>query len=126
MEAVYLEMNGFDINYERWFFDFFGYATYNNDPEDLDWLSSWQWENSGTTLKGLEKIQKDFEWYHTSQVRKRQKTFENGYSLAVLLVMVKFLALIKSAVESGPLVKSIPVLATAHEFDTIGRFLPKK
>ena len=25
LEAVYLEMHGFDINQDRWFFDFFGY-----------------------------------------------------------------------------------------------------
>jgi len=26
--AIYLEMNGFDINHDRWFFDFFGYDQY--------------------------------------------------------------------------------------------------
>jgi hypothetical protein len=124
MKAVYLEMNGFDINYDRWFYDFFGYSTYNRDPDDLDWLSDWQWENEGTTLTGLERNQRDFEWYHTNEIWKTDKSFENGYSIAVLLIMVKFIASIKSAVESGPLAKPIPVLATAHEFDTVGRFLP--
>jgi hypothetical protein len=124
LRAVYLEMNGFFINFDKWFFDFFGYSTYNDDPDDLVWLSDWQWENGPITLTGLEKIQRDFEWYHTSEIWKREEKFDNGHSLAVLLVMVKFVALIKAAVESGPLAKPIPILATAHEFDTIGRFLP--
>jgi hypothetical protein len=25
VKAVYLEMNGFDLNYDRWYFDYFAY-----------------------------------------------------------------------------------------------------
>ena len=39
VRAVYLEMNRFDINYDRWYFDLFAYTEYSADPEDLDWLS---------------------------------------------------------------------------------------
>ena len=42
--------------------------------------------------------------------------------LAILLVMCKFVALIQSALAAGPRSKSIPVLATAHDFDILGRF----
>src|SRR3954453_17388907 len=41
-KAVYLEMNGFDINPERWYFDSFAYAEYGADPQDLEWLCNWQ------------------------------------------------------------------------------------
>ncbi len=41
VRAIYLEMNGFDINYGRWCFDSFAYDTYCDDPDDLDWLSDW-------------------------------------------------------------------------------------
>ncbi len=69
IQAIYLEMNGFDINYDRWFFDFFGYSRHNNDLENLDWLSEWQssdWPDH--TLAGLEIVQKDFEWYHENKI----------------------------------------------------------
>ena len=61
--AVYLEMNGFDINYDRWYFDSFGYTEYSEDPEDMDWLCDWtspDWPLF--TLTGLEETQDDFRW----------------------------------------------------------------
>jgi len=42
VQAVYLEMNGFDINYNRWYFDSFGYKKCGDLRGDLDWLSDWQ------------------------------------------------------------------------------------
>src|SRR6266496_3868421 len=41
IKAVYLEMNGFDINPDRWYFDSFGYGTYGCDPKNLEWLCNW-------------------------------------------------------------------------------------
>lgn len=61
VRAVYLEMNGFDINYDRWYFDSFAYTEYSDDPDDLDWLCDWSspnWEQY--TLNGLEETQDDF------------------------------------------------------------------
>lgn len=36
LKSIYLEMNGFDINYDLWFFSQFGYNMYGPDPDDLD------------------------------------------------------------------------------------------
>jgi hypothetical protein len=122
IRAVYLEMNGFDINYDRWYFDFFGYAQYGADPEDLEWLCHWQsprWPEF--TLEGLEVDQKDFEWYDVNEIWKDKK-FARAKELAVLLVMSKFVSLIQAAVQAGDLARPLPVLATAHDFDIIGRF----
>jgi hypothetical protein len=122
IKAVYLEMNGFDINPDRWYFDAFGYTTYGADPEDLEWLSDWDSPDCPqVTLKGLEAVQADFEWYHAKQIWKDKK-FEQSYELAVLLVMCKYVSLIQSALASGPRSKPVPVLATAHDFDILGRF----
>jgi hypothetical protein len=121
IRAVYLEMNGFDINPDRWYFDSFGYATYGTDP-DLEWLCDWEspdWPQ--VTLKGLEAVQADFKWYHAKQIWK-DKTFERAYELAVLLVMCKYVSLIQAALASGLRSKPVPVLATAHDFDILGRF----
>lgn len=122
VKAVYLEMNGFDINYGRWYFDFFGYAECGGDPDDLDWLCEWQsdyWPD--VTLTGLESVQKDFEWYHENRAPEHHR-YGRAYELAILLVMAKFVALIRSALQSGELAKRISVLATAHDFDVVGRF----
>ena len=122
VKAIYLEMNGFDINPDRWHFDFFGYEQYDPNPDDLDWLSDWQSEDDPKiTLKGLEEVQADFKWYHSQQIWKDKK-FKQAYELALLLVMCKFVSLIESALQVGARAKPIPVLATAHDFDIIGRF----
>jgi len=124
LRAVYLEMNGFDINYGRWFFDFFGYDQYGADPDDLEWLSDWQSEPfPDVTLEGLEKQQKEFKWYHENEMWK-DKTFEASYDIAVLLVMARFASLIEEALQSGKLAKAVPVVATAHDFDIVARFTP--
>jgi hypothetical protein len=123
--AVYVEMNGFDINYDRWYFDSFGYTQYVNDPDDLDWLSDWsspQWGD--LTLTGLEDVQKDFRWYTENRTYKA-KTGDTVVELAILLVMVRFVQLIETALGSGRLAKPVPVLATAHDFDILGRFIPQ-
>ena len=54
VQAVYLEMNGFYVNYDCWYFDSFAYTEYVDDPDDLDWLSDWsspEWPQ--LTLTGL-------------------------------------------------------------------------
>ena len=88
VRAIYLEMNGFDINPDRWYFDSFAYIKY--DPKDVEWLCEWQspdWPK--VTLKGLEPVQADFDWYHAKEVWKEKK-YERAYEVSVLLVMVKF------------------------------------
>lgn len=124
LRAAYLEMNGFDINYDRWYFDSFGYADFSDDPDDVDWLCNWNspdWETF--TLTGLEQTQDDFRWYMENKVWER-KTHETAKDIAVLLVMVRFLQLVQSALSSGSLAASVPILATAHDFDMFGRFKP--
>ncbi len=124
VQAVYLEMNGFDINYDRWYFDLFGYKEYVSVPDDIEWLCEWSsgdWPK--VTLTGLEPVQGDFAWYHENRIYER-KEYKPAYDIAVLLVMAKFVRLVESAVRTGPLACGVPVLATAHEFETIGRFEP--
>lgn len=124
IKAVYLEMNGFDINPDRWYFDFFGYEVYEADPDDLEWLCDGQSSDwLQVTLTGLESVQLDFKWYHANEMWKDAK-LEKAYEPAMLLVMCKYVTLIQSALAAGGRSKSIPVLATAHDFDTCGRFEP--
>ena len=119
-------MNGFDINYDRWYFDSFGYTEYSEDPDDMEWLCEWtspDWKQF--TLTGLEQTQDDFRWYMENKIYDR-KTHVAEIEIATLLVMVRFVQLIRSSLDVGPLDFSIPLLATAHDFDIFGRFVTKE
>lgn len=117
--AAYLEMNGFDINPGRWFFDFFAYSTFQGH-DDLDWLSDWEspsWPD--VTLTGLEDGQADFEWFMNQE--DIDPIVEEAQEVAILLVMCRFMQLIASAF---PLIAqrtdvSFTLLATTHDSDTI-------
>jgi hypothetical protein len=125
VRAVYLEMNGFDINYDRWYFDSFAYTEYADDPDDLDWLCDWKspdWNQF--TLNGLEETQDDFRWYMENKIYEN-KTHDAEKEIATLLVMVRLVQLIRSSLNAGTLACSVPLLATAHDFDMFGRFKPQ-
>lgn len=122
VRAIYLEMNGFDINYHRWYFDSFAYTEYSDDPDDMDWLSEWSSPDWGRyTLTGLEQTQDDFRWYMENRIYEH-KTHHAAKEIATLLVMVRFVQLVRSALDAGALACQAPLLATAHDFDLFGRF----
>lgn len=125
VRAVYLEMNGFCVNYDRWYFDSFAYTEYSDAEDDLDWLCDWaspDWET--LTLTGLEQTQDDFRWYMEDEIY-NLKSHDKEEDIATLLVMIRFVQLVRSAMDSGPLVCAVPLLATAHDFDIFGRFKPQ-
>lgn len=123
VKAIYLEMNGFDINPDRWHFDYFGYDSY--DKSDLDWLSDFAMSDfPSTTLTGLEKVQKVYAWY-SNRGGYKDPDAKAAATFATLLVMCRFAQLIELAVNSGAVAFGIPILATAHDFDIVPRFLPK-
>lgn len=123
IQAVYLEMNGFDNNYDRWYFNLFSYEYSEDDPDDLDWLSDWHSVSDDIVLTGLEAVQADFAWY-AEEHDQNDESFDEVFEIATHLVMAKFVALVQAAVASGELVKPIPILSTAHDYDVIGRFEP--
>lgn len=117
LKAIYLEMNGFDINPDRWYFDLFGYGTLPPDDESLDWLSDWQsTEFPDVTLTGLESIQNLFDSYIKNKLYKDDDKAHNE-DLATLLVMAKFCKLIDESLKNQKL--AVHVYATAHDFDII-------
>lgn len=123
VRAVYLEMNGFDINPDRWYFDLFAYDTYQEDEDDLDWLSEWKSEDwPEITLEGLEAAQEDFDWY-SNRSGYKDSLAKEASEYAVLLVMCKFANLIRRSVATGFIKKKTPILATAHDFDIMPRFM---
>jgi hypothetical protein len=125
VEALYVEMNGFDINYDRWYFDLFAYSTYTRDFDQTEWLCDWQSERTDAIqLDGMELGQKAFAWYHKKRIWKSHPALKPIYDASMLLVMSKFCLFVGEVIAAGALSKRIPVLATAHGFDSVARFLP--
>jgi hypothetical protein len=106
--AVYTEMNGFDINPDRWYFEALAYAEYGGH-DDYDWLADPQWEACGDqNITGLEQLQD----VYASDAFGKQEHNDASY-VAGLLVVVKFQDLIRRA---APHIRElrVPLLATAH------------
>jgi hypothetical protein len=125
VEAIYIEMNGFDINYDRWYFDLFAYSSYAPDFNDIGWLCDWQsadWPE--VELTGTKAAQEAFAWYHDEKIWEAQPDLKQVYDASMLLVMAKFAEFIGSALDSGKLLKPIPVLVTAHGFESVARYVP--
>jgi hypothetical protein len=113
IKAVYTEMNGFDINPDRWYFELFGYRQYGG-REDYDWLADWQSEDyPEMTVTGLEPLQKVY-----ASDAFRAEEFFDASNITSLLVVVKFQDLIRRA---APHMRRLmfPLLATAHDYDFI-------
>jgi hypothetical protein len=117
--AVYTEMNGFDINPDRWFFDVFAFTEYGGH-EDYDWLTDWQSETyPELTITGLESLQQVYEGRAF-----RDPRFKDAGYVAGLLVVTKFQDLIRRA---APLMRELrfPLLATAHDYEFIYEARPQ-
>ena len=111
--SAYTEMNGFDINPDRWFFDVFAFLEYGGH-DDYDWLADWQSESyDDMTITGLERLQEVY-----AGPAFRDKQFEDAGYVAGLLVVTKFQDLIRRA---APQMRELhfPLLATAHDYDFI-------
>lgn len=125
VKAAYIEMNGFDINYDRWYFDLFAYSRYSPQFDETEWLCEWQspsWPD--IELSGMASAQQAFAWYHEQRIWESQPDFKPIYEATMLLVMAKFAGFIGSVLKAGRLTKPIPVLVTAHGFESIARYEP--
>jgi hypothetical protein len=57
VKAAYTEMNGFDVNPDRWYCDLFAYSV-DGGLDNFDWLSDWQSDPfEEYTITGLERLQ---------------------------------------------------------------------
>jgi hypothetical protein len=120
IQAIYTETNGFDINPDRWYLDAFTYKTYGG-LEDFDWLAYWDSDDyRQLTLNGMYKLQKVYD----SDAFWKNK-FDKASGLSSLLVVLQAQALIKRSAE---LIEglSCPLLVTAHDYDFIYEYRPKK
>ena len=122
-KAVYLQMNGFDINPDRWYFDLFLYERFDSDVEPADWLGRYTSKMyPEVALRGMKRIQSAFAWYHQAQIYYVNPDFKPTYEAVQNLVMTKFVTLVREALHSGQLPRPVPVFAGAHGFEVLARF----
>jgi hypothetical protein len=69
------------------------------------------------------RIGADGFWYHENRIYK-DLNYEDTHDISVLLVMTKYLDLVRRALDSSEPGLRVPILATAHDFDILGRFEP--
>ena len=117
--AAYTEMNGFDINPNRWYCDLFAYEA-DGGHDDYSWLSDWQSKRFDEyEINGLEPLQGVF-----ASDAFRDKANRDAIHMADLMVVVKFQKFMRDASSHMKLLR-FPLYVTAHDFDFITSFDPR-
>jgi hypothetical protein len=125
VQALYFEMNGFTINTDRWYFEGFAYEkgdTLWNLTWNTEWLSRWDTHSdSQFTLNGLESVQEAFENLYAKE--SQPLGVQLAGEIAEYLVVARYDELIGEAHAVAKKkcrdLKSVPVLCTAHDWDTL-------
>jgi hypothetical protein len=118
VKALYTEMNGFDINPDRWYCDLFAYSE-DGGADDFDWLSGWLSQPFGEiTITGLERLQAVYASTDLSDPANCDVSY-----LCSFVVVAKFQRFMQRAAERMVSVRA-PLYVTAHEYDYIARLTP--
>lgn len=116
--AAYTEMNGFDINPDRWYCDLFAY-TVDGGHDDYDWLSDWESEPyEDYTIHGLEHLQAVY-----ASAAFREKASRDASYMSSLMVVLKFQRFMQQAATHMQQLR-FPLYVTAHDFDFIAAVRP--
>ena len=121
LASIYLEMNGFAINPKQWHCNLFGYKKSGN-IWDLEWLSEWDTEREDCfVLSGMESVQKAFAELFLDG--KQPLGVKLAEEVAEHLVTARFMELVAAAHKAAKRryagIKGLPVIATAHDWDTV-------
>ena len=116
--AAYTEMNGFDINPDRWYCDLFAY-TADGGHDDYDWVSDWQSEPfEDYTITGLERLQAVY-----ASKAFREKANHDAIYMSSLMVVVKFQRFMQRAAAHMKRLR-FPLYVTAHDFEFMAAVRP--
>ena len=118
--AYYCEMNGFTINYDRWFIDLFSFENYS--LTDWEWLSDFYDSTANDlTITGFEDIQKVFEDVHENN-RFEEPNIDKAYEVCELLVILRLQELFRATYKTNQGDwDNIPMFVTAHDYELIYR-----
>lgn len=120
---VYVELNGFDINPDRWFVDAFPLRDVAVSDGELRWQAYEELPVSvpSLTLTGMEEMQAAFEWH--GELDHVDPALEGQARIATLLVHARLLQLFRDAVRPVPEeFGNTEIAVTAHEMGPIARF----
>lgn len=121
VRAIYVEMNSFTTQYERWFLHLLAYDS-PHSRENLDWLADFTAESEKSiTITGYEKLQEANERYMESEGY-RVDHLRQACELHEYLVVLRMQELVKHAVsaEKGKAPwASLPIFASAHDYEDL-------
>lgn len=123
LKAFYCEMNGFTINYDRWFLDLFGFS--KTETKDYDWLADYDYSsNRDFTIKGFEEFQKAYEDVYRNQkfdIPEIEQAYEISELIIILRLQELFRETYKKAKSKGVKWGELPIFITAHDYEMIYR-----
>lgn len=126
VEALYFEMNEFDINTDYWYIDGFAYTEDGGlNGDNMDWLSDWDADTNTITggifaIEGYEKLQNAFE-----TIEPDTDELQNARDWSEQIIIARFMELMRAAHllagerELGW--AAVPVYFTEHSYDFIVR-----
>ena len=118
--AYYCEMNGFTINYDRWFIDLFSFDKF--ETGDWEWLSDFYDSTAkDLTITGFEEIQKVFQDVHENK-RFEEPNINKAYEVCELIVILRLQELFRETYNSHDSEwTKVPMFVTAHDYEMIYR-----
>lgn len=121
MKAIYIEMNSFTVQYQRWFLHALAYESlYNLD--NLDWLTDFSGESEKSlTITGYEALQKANEKYMQSEGYRDDQQRE-ACELHEYLVILRVQELVKHTVTANKgksAWAALPVFVSAHDYEDL-------
>ena len=125
VEALYFEMNEFDINTDYWYIDFFAYSNDGGmNPDDMEWLVDYDASSQEETgavfaIEGYEKLQRAFETFDSNYNKGQQ----DARDWCEQVIIARYMELVRAAQLSARTNDmgwaGIPIYFTEHEYDFI-------
>ena len=122
VEALYFEMNEFDINTDLWYIDCFAFSNDGGlDLDDMEWLCDFDTDSqteTGTIFKldGYEELQDAFE-----NVELDTDDLQNARDWCEQIIIARFMELMTTAHEIAKTKKlnweAVPIYFTEHSYD---------
>lgn len=121
-KAFYTELNGFSINYDKWFLFVQAHDTREDYHDDTsDWLCDGFWGSHNPeyfVLKGLRRIRKAFGKY--DKLQERSESLKKSATIAEYLVVMRLQQLFDVVISKGKQASrpwaTIPWGVTAHDY----------
>lgn len=120
VKAIYVEMNSFSTQYERWFIHLLSYDVLPGF-DNLDWLTEFSDESEkNLVITGFESLQEVNKRYMESEGY-RDNNVRQACELHEYLVILRLQELVKATVAAnkGAAWASIPLFVSAHDFEDL-------